>query len=84
MSGMKESEMPSSIYTEGIYVEGVTGLSSAAALDASVENVGYIAFVRGDKSRHPAMMTKLMQVMKSTKTLMRRNFLIWYQEYSTT
>eukprot|EP00957_Ditylum_brightwellii_P169407 12894074-Ditylum_brightwellii.AAC.1 len=48
--GMKESEMPSSIYPYGIYVEEVPGLSSASDVDGLVEIIGYIVFVRGDKN----------------------------------
>eukprot|EP00957_Ditylum_brightwellii_P132742 10122258-Ditylum_brightwellii.AAC.1 len=50
ISCLKESEMPSSIYPEVLYVEEVPGLSSAGAIDTSVKNVGYIVFVRGGKN----------------------------------
>eukprot|EP00957_Ditylum_brightwellii_P128220 9779153-Ditylum_brightwellii.AAC.1 len=49
-TGLKESEMPSIIYPEGIYVKEVPGLSSAGVVDALVENIGYIVFVRGGKN----------------------------------
>jgi hypothetical protein len=49
ISGLKESEMPSSRYPDGFHVEKVPGLSSASAIDPDVEKCGYIVFVRSGK-----------------------------------
>eukprot|EP00957_Ditylum_brightwellii_P210592 15365156-Ditylum_brightwellii.AAC.1 len=53
LSGLKKSKILSSIHPECLHVEEIPGLSSTAAVDASVENTGYIAFVRDDKNSTP-------------------------------
>eukprot|EP00957_Ditylum_brightwellii_P113124 8627543-Ditylum_brightwellii.AAC.1 len=42
--------MTSSIHPEYLYIEEVSGLSSAGAVDVSVKIIGYIVFVRGGKN----------------------------------
>eukprot|EP00957_Ditylum_brightwellii_P179468 13671354-Ditylum_brightwellii.AAC.1 len=50
ISGLKEAEMPVSIYPNGFHVEEVEGLSQAVAVDLSVLTPGYVVFVRSRKS----------------------------------
>ena len=52
ISGLKESQMPSSFYPTGCHVEEIPGLSTAAAIDPSVSSTspGYIVFVRSGKN----------------------------------
>ena len=50
IGGLKESDMPSSVYPNGYYVHCLEGLSAAAAIDPSVKTVGYIVFVCSGKN----------------------------------